>query len=85
MIIQLHISESDAQARLERLGYKTEVIEKVEWRNNYHNRDELTSRMILHVVLPDGTKVPALEYFEGLMDEALMGLLAKQNETENKI
>jgi hypothetical protein len=75
MIIQVHITNDQLAAYLKLIGYETEMVDVTEWRSAYHNRSEPYPTSMLHVVLSDGTKKPAKEFFEKLIDETIINLL----------
>jgi hypothetical protein len=83
MIIQVHITNEQLAAYLKLIGYETEMVDITEWRSEYHNRSELYQVPRLHVVLSDGSKKPAKEFFEKLIDETIINLL-KSNKNGNK-
>lgn len=78
MIIQIHLSDAQLAEYLAIIGYQTEMVDVTEWRSEYHNRSEPHQVPRLHVVLSDGSKKPAKEFFEKLIDETIINLL-KQN------
>ena len=75
MIIQIHLSDYQLSAYLEMIGYRTEMVDITEWRSEYHSRCEPHQVPRLHVVLSDGSKKPAKEFFEKLIDETIINLL----------
>lgn len=83
MIIQVHLSDAQLVDYLTLIGYQTEMVDVTEWRSEYHNRCEPITVSRLHVVLSDGSKKPAKEFFEKLIDETIINLL-KQNTNGNK-
>jgi hypothetical protein len=75
MIVQIHLTDAQLTEFLKKTGYETEMIEVTEWRSAYHNRDEPVTFGRLHVVLPDGSKKPAKEFFEKLIDESIINII----------
>ena len=75
MIIQIHLSDAQVANYLSILGYQTEMVDTTEWRSEYHNRCEPNQVPRLHVVLSDGSKKPAKEFIEKLIDETIINLL----------
>lgn len=75
MIVQIHLTDSQLAEYLKLIGYETEMADETEWRSAYHNRCEPVTVTRLHVVLSDGSKKPAKEFFEKLIDETIINLL----------
>jgi len=75
MIIQIHLTDTQLAEYLHLIGYITEMVDIPEWRTEYHNRCEPVTVARLHVVLSDGSKKPAKEFFEKLIDETIINLL----------
>lgn len=78
MILQLHLTDAQLTAMLAEIGYTTEMVDVTEWRSEYHNRCEQVTIDRLHVVLSDGSKKPAKEFFQTIIDESIINIL-KQN------
>lgn len=75
MIVQIHLTDAQLADYLNLIGYETEMVDVPEWRNEYHNRCEPVTVTRLHVILSDGSKKPAKEFFEKLIDETIINLL----------
>ena len=75
MILQLHLTDAQLTALLNEIGYKTEMVDVPGWRKEYHNRLEPYMIPRLHVVLSDGSKKPAKEFFETIIDEAIIDII----------
>lgn len=84
MIIQIHLTDAQLAEYLKLIGYETEMADVTEWRSEYHNRCEPVTISRLHVVLSDGSKVPAKEFFETIIDETIINLL-KNNKNGKKM
>jgi len=83
MIIQIQITDKQLAEYLELIGYKTEMVEVPKFRPAYHGRMEQYSTDELHVVLSDGSKKPAKEFFEKLIDETIINLLKNNKNGRN--
>lgn len=77
MIIQIHLTDAQLSEYLTLIGYQTEMVDTTEWRSEYHNRCEPVTVPRLHVVHSDGSKHPAKEFFETIIDETIINLLKK--------
>lgn len=85
MIIRLHLNDKDLASRLAVLGYKTEVKEVASFERGHHSRDEMRTNSFLHVITPDEKRIPAHEFFENLLDSALMDMLIAYNNQQNNL
>lgn len=85
MIIRLHLNDNELAIRLAVLGYKTETKEVSYFEKGHHNRDEMRTSMRLHVITPDEKRIPANEFFETLLDSALMDMLIAYNNHQNTL
>lgn len=85
MIIQIHLTDSILASYLEHIGYQTEMVEVTEWRNEYHNRCESYQVSRLHVVLSDGSKKPAKQFFEKLIDETIINILKSNTHGKSRL
>lgn len=85
MLIRLHLNDNDLASRLAVLGYKTEKKEVSSFEKMNHNRDEMRTTDVLHVITPDEKRIPAAEFFENLLDSALMDMLIAYNDHQNKL
>jgi len=83
MIIQIHLTDAQLAEYLKLVGYETAMVEVTEWRSEYHNRCEPVTIPRLHVVLSDGSKKPAKEFFQTIIDEAIINIL-KSNKKNGK-
>jgi hypothetical protein len=79
MIIQVQITEEKLAEYITMLGYETAMFDVLEWRNEYHNRCEPYYVRRLHVVFSDGSKKPAKDFFEQIIDETIINLLKNKN------
>lgn len=59
MIAQMFFTDNDLEGFFEKAGYKTEMVEVETLVPAYHNRLEVDTAMVLHVVAPSGEKYPA--------------------------
>lgn len=75
MIIQIHLTDAQLAEYFALTGYETTMVDVTKWRSEYHNRCEPHTVEQLHVVLSDGSKKPAKEFFEKLIDETIINLL----------
>jgi len=75
MILQLHLTDGQLADLLKEVGYETQMADVTEWRSEYHNRCEPVTVSRLHVVLSDGSKKPAKEFFEKLIDESIINII----------
>jgi hypothetical protein len=75
MIVQIHLTDSQLTNYLKIIGYETAMVDATEWRSEYHNRCEPVTVSKLHVVLSDGSKKPAKEFFETIIDEAIINII----------
>jgi hypothetical protein len=78
MIFQLHLNDEKLAGILKQIGYRTSMVDVVEFRNEYHNRCEPVNVPRLHVILSDGSQKPATEFFERIIDEAIINILKNQ-------
>jgi hypothetical protein len=78
MILQLHLNDEKLAGLLKEIGYKTGMVDVIEWRNAYHNQSEPYTVPRLHVILSDGSQKPAAEFFERIIDEAIINILKNQ-------
>lgn len=83
MIIQIHLTDAQLADYLSLIGYQTEMVDTTEWRKEYHNGCEPVTVPRLHVVLSDGTKKQAKEFFEKLIDETIINLLKNNKNGSN--
>ena len=83
MIVQIHLTDAQLADYLKMVGYKTEMADETQWRSEYHNRCEPVTVSRLHVVLSDGSKKPAKEFFEKLIDETIINLLKNNKNGRN--
>ena len=75
MILQLHLTDGQLTSLLKEVGYETEMVDVTEWRSEYHNRCEPVTVNRLHVLLSDGSKKPAKEFIEKLIDESIINII----------
>ncbi len=75
MIVQIHLTDEQLASFLKMTGYETEMVDVTEWRSEYHNRCEPVTVNRLHVALSDGSKKPAKEFFEKLIDESIINII----------
>jgi len=83
MIVQLHLTDEQVAAMLNEVGYETGMVDETEWRSEYHNRCEPVTVSRLHVILSDGQTKPAKEFFETIIDEAIINIIKTQQNGRN--
>jgi hypothetical protein len=59
------------------------MVDMTSWRSDYHNRCEPVTIPHLHVVLSDGSKKPAKEFFETIIDQAIINIIKNQKNGRN--
>lgn len=79
------MNDNDLAKRLAVLGYKTEMKEVSTFEKMNHNRDEMRTTDVLHVIAPDEKRIPANEFMENLLDSALMDMLIAYNNQQNNL
>lgn len=85
MIIQIHLTDQQLAAYLQMIGYQTEMVDVPEWRTQYHNRCDEHQVPRLHVVLSDGSKKPAKQFFEKLIDETIINILKSNTHGKSRL